>query len=68
MSEAVINDLIVHVTMRQVYGTTCIYPSCELAYAFADLAKQKTLTQREIKIIKSLGYRVLVHPTAPTEL
>lgn len=50
----------IQVTIKNVYGNETIYPSCEKAKAFAALAGQKTLTMREITLIKSLGYAVNV--------
>lgn len=50
----------IQVKIKNVYGNTAIYPECETAKRFAALAKQKTLTTREINIIKDLGYTVEV--------
>ena len=46
------------VEVRNVYGNDLIYPVCQKAKTFADIAGQTTLTQRNIRFIKSLGYAV----------
>lgn len=54
----------IQVTIKNVYGNEMIYPTCEQAKRFAELAKQKTLTSRELGIIKALGYTIrVVQPT-----
>lgn len=50
----------IQVILKTVYGNETIYPVCEKAHAFARLAGQKTLTMREVNIIKGLGYEVQV--------
>lgn len=52
----------IQVTIKNVYGNDTIYPVCPTAKKLAELAKQKTLTSREINLIKSLGYTVEVVP------
>jgi hypothetical protein len=42
------------------YGKRTIYPACETAKIFAELAGTKTLTDRIIDLIKKLGYEVKV--------
>lgn len=51
----------IRVTVKQVYGRDVIYPACGISAALALMAKQSTLTMREIRIIKSLGYSVDVY-------
>jgi hypothetical protein len=48
------------VRIRQVYGTETIYPICENAQTFAAMVGQKTLTQRNLQLIRKLGYAVEV--------
>ncbi len=48
------------VTIRNVYGTETIYPSCPKGQTFARIAGTKTLTLDTIKLIKALGYTVTV--------
>lgn len=50
----------IQVEIRNVYGEEKIYPICEKAKLFAQLAGQKTLMQRDIAIIKQLGYTIEV--------
>lgn len=47
------------VDKREVYGTVRYYPVCDKAQAFARLMYRKTFTERDLYIIKELGYRVL---------
>ena len=53
----------IKVEIKNVYGNETIYPVCEIAKVFATLAKQTTLTQREINLIKRLGYTIEVVST-----
>jgi len=48
------------VQIKNVYGNECIYPISEAAQLFAQLAKHKTFTASDIKLIKLLGYEVKV--------
>jgi hypothetical protein len=50
----------IKVTIKNVYGKETIYPACEASEKFAALAGQKSLTAREIKLIKELGYSIEV--------
>ena len=50
----------IQVKIKTVYGNEVIYPVCATAQAFAELARQKTLTSREIALIKRLGYTIEV--------
>jgi hypothetical protein len=54
------NDRILYVTMKTVYGHTLYYPVCDLAKTFAAIAHSRTLTKETIDNIKSLGYTVEV--------
>lgn len=51
-------NIIVRIT--QNYGVEAIYPACDAAKTFARLAGTKTLTRNTIKLIKELGYGVIV--------
>ena len=42
------------------YGNRTIYPVCDTAKHFAELAGTNTLTDRTIDTIKKLGYEVRV--------
>ena len=52
----------VNITVRVTnnYGNHTVYPSCEVARKLAALAGTKTLTPQAIRLIKDLGYTVLV--------
>ncbi len=50
----------IQVTIKNVYGKETIYPACDTAKTFAAIARQTTLTMREIMFIKNLGYSVEV--------
>ena len=46
------------VEVREVYGTTKFYPNCRDAKIFASLAGTTTLTEKSIRRIMQLGYKV----------
>lgn len=50
----------IQVHIKQVYGRDTVYPVCDKAFVFAALAGQKTLTDREIALIKQLGFKIEV--------
>ena len=50
----------IYVSERNVYGNEVIYPQCDKAKAFANIAGTKTLTFETITEIKNLGYDVLI--------
>lgn len=50
----------IEVRIEQHYGRITIYPVCETAKLFAQIAKTKTLTSDAIRHIKDLGYQVRV--------
>jgi hypothetical protein len=52
--------LSIKVTPKTVYGVTNIYPACEQAKIFCDMVGQKTLTERNLKHIKALGYEIVI--------
>lgn len=57
---------IIKVEIREVYGRFTTYPACADARRFADIANSKTLTDRTLRLIRDLGYRII--PTTPTVL
>jgi len=59
---------IITVKIKNHYGAEHIYPVCPKAHSFADIADTKTLTPYVIKLIKSLGYKVIVETDTPKEL
>ena len=50
----------IYVSERNVYGNATIYPACDKAKTFANIAGTKTLTSETIAEIKNLGYDVLI--------
>jgi hypothetical protein len=48
------------VEIREVYGQSKIYPVCDEAKIFADIAGTTTLLPRDIQRIQMLGFEVLV--------
>lgn len=50
----------IQVKIKNVYGKQTVYPVCKLGQQFAALAKQKTLTDYEIRLIKEMGYSIEV--------
>lgn len=48
------------VRVRDVYGVRKIYPVCDKAWQFAQIAGTKTLTPQAIEHIKAIGFRVIV--------
>jgi N-glycosylase/DNA lyase len=48
------------VQIKHVYGNELIYPVCEQARLFADIAGTKTLSKTIVAQIKRLGYAVEV--------
>ena len=56
------------VRLKTNYGSQVIYPSCDRAKTFAKLLNQETLTPHNIRVIKELGYEVVVKPSEPRML
>jgi hypothetical protein len=48
------------VSIRTHYGTQYIYPVCDAAQIFCDLTGKKTLSHKDIDLIKYLGYSINV--------
>lgn len=61
-------ELVIQVTIKNVYGEERIYPACPRAEAFAALLGQKTLTRSDIVGIKRIGFTVTVVPAGPVTL
>lgn len=51
------------VEVKNVYGKQVIYPISENAILFAELSGKKTLTSDAIRILKKLGYEIIVKQT-----
>lgn len=54
----------IKVTVRNVYGKPVVYPYCEKAKIFAEIAGTKTLSTGIIRAIKRLGYTVTLDADA----
>ncbi len=50
----------IKVRITDVYGVATLYPVCEKAQMFADIAKTKTLTRPTVSLVKRLGYEIEV--------
>lgn len=62
------DEFIVHVRVMDVYGRRVVYPVCDKAKVFADIADTKTLTDSTLRCMRKLGYVLHVIPTEPTTL
>lgn len=51
----------VHVRQREEFGRTRFEPVCNAAIIYAQHMAQKTLTQRDLDVLKALGVSVTVH-------
>lgn len=50
------------VRVTSSYGRKLIYPECDTAQLFAQLTRKQTLDNKDIEIIKNLGYGIKVQP------
>lgn len=53
----------IFITVKNVYGKDVIYPHCDKAKLFAKLLGQIILTEKNVRIIKELGFNVRICPT-----
>lgn len=58
----------IQVEIKTIYGSDKIYPSCSRAEIFCKLVGQKTLTERDVDLIKQLGIEVQVVSSHPAVL
>ncbi len=63
-----ISEFVVHVRVMDVYGKRVVYPVCEKAKVFADIADTKSLTEANLRRIQKLGYTIHVIPQEPLTL
>jgi hypothetical protein len=49
----------IKVKMRNIYGNPLIYPICERAILFADIADTKTLNVAQLRRIETLGFEIV---------
>jgi hypothetical protein len=54
------HDLSITVRVRNVYGNKTVYPVCDKAKIFAQMAGHSTLTHATLDCIRRLGYLVEV--------
>ena len=48
----------IKIKITENYNKEAIYPACQDAQTFADIAGTKTLTRSTLKSIQSLGYEI----------
>jgi hypothetical protein len=48
------------VRRKTVYGNEVVYPVCDTAVCLTMLGDTKTITPRQIGIIKALGYKIVL--------
>jgi len=59
----------IEIIIKNVYGNKLIYPNCDMAKAFSNIAKTKTLSIENLKTISKMGYDVeVVNETKIEEL
>ena len=59
----------IEIIIKNVYGNKLIYPNCDIAKAFSNIAKTKTLSIENLKTISQMGYDVeVVNETKIEEL
>jgi hypothetical protein len=51
-------NMFIQVKVRSVYGNDTVYPLCEKAKLFADIAGTKTLTPHTLMLIERMGYTI----------
>ena len=52
-------ELLIKITTRDIYGKKTYYPNDQTSHLFCELLGQRTLTTRDIDVIKRMGYTVL---------
>lgn len=50
------------IKVKNVYGCTTFYPSCEKSKLFAKIAGTITLTRNTLRDVKNLGYSIKIEP------
>lgn len=50
------------VKVHAVYGKEYIYPACEVSILLAQLLKQKSFTDRDMEILKEIGFTFATEP------
>jgi hypothetical protein len=49
----------ISVETKSVYGQIKVYPACPFSATFAEIAGTKTLSERNLRSIRKLGYAVI---------
>jgi hypothetical protein len=49
----------VEIEIKNIYGVEKYYPKCDKAKLFTKMLGQSTLTERDVSVIKQLGYEVV---------
>lgn len=49
----------IYVKVKNVYGRSLVYPSCNISEKFARLIGVKTFNDNHLDLIIALGYRIL---------
>lgn len=52
------------IQVKDVYGVQTVYPMCDDAKRFAEIAGTKTLTHRTLCQIESLGFEIVQAPVS----
>lgn len=47
------------ITLKDIYGKETVYPACEKAELFCQLAGTKTLTAAMLRSIQALGFEIV---------
>ena len=53
-------NVLIHVEIKNVYGRELIYPINKSAQLLAELAGKKTFDRKDMKIMKEIGFDILV--------
>ena len=59
-NDETVTNMEIVVRRKTLYGNDVIYPVCDTAVCLTMLGDTKTLTQRQIGIIKALGYKIVL--------
>lgn len=51
-----------YITIKQVYGKDTVYPACDDSQVFASMLGRKTLTEADMRQIRTLGYQFEIKP------
>lgn len=60
LKSELLSQMEITVRRKTVYGNETIYPVCDTAVCLTMLGDTKTITPRQIGIIKALGYKIVL--------